>query len=119
MMELSFMIGVIIIMATALGFLLGSRCSSEKKVLNKEKTEDAVKKLNKEKIQKEMLQKQVQMLEKKLDKFTQTNQVGAVRADELTIDAIKARLREVSLSTAGNKFELAERLTNHQPHFWR
>ena len=83
--------------------------------------EEATKKLNKEmaeqeKLEKERLVEKVQSLEKKLQLFTTDPNV---RADELTIEAIKARLRDLSLSTVGNKADLAESLNPSQPKFWQ
>ena len=128
MMELSFIITIMVILAMITGYLLGRSCEKAVQKLEKEKVvhgkspfEEATKKLNKEmaeqeKLEKERLVEKVQSLEKKLQLFTTDPNV---RADELTIEAIKARLRDLSLSTVGNKADLAERLKTSQPKFWQ
>ena len=56
---------------------------------------------------------------KRRHKFTQTEAVLEVQVEELTIEAIRDRLRALRLGSSGSKLELANKLRDHQPRLWK
>ena len=87
MSELSVFLAVIVILATATGWLLGRGRVRVKEVCT----------------------------DKRRHKFTQTEAVFEVQVEELMIEAIRDRLRALRLGSAGSNLKLANKLRDHQP----